>query len=113
MIGRRLRLARSARGLSLRSLEDAIDNRVTAQAISKYERDDAMPGSGVLIALANALGVTVDYFVGDPELVLEGVEFRRKAISSKREEATVEAKILGLLERYLTVEDLLGLPSVE
>ena len=113
MIGRRLRLARSAKGLSLRSLENAIDNRVTAQAIGKYERDEAMPGSSVLIALANALGVTVDYLVGDPELVFEGVEFRRQAISSKREEARVEAKVLGLLERYLTVEDLLGLPSVE
>ena len=113
MIGRRLKLARSAIGLSLRSLEDAIDNRVTAQAIGKYERDEAMPGSGVLIALANALGVTVDYLVGDPEMVFEGVEFRRQVISSKREEARVEAKVLGLLERYLTVEDLLGLPSVE
>jgi len=113
MIGKRLRLARSAMGLSLRDLESNIDNRITAQAISKYERDEAMPGSGVLIALANALGVTVDYLVGDPEMSLEGVEFRRRTISSKREEAQVEAKVLGLLERYLTVEDLLKLPSVE
>ena len=51
--------------------------------------------------------------MGDPELAFEGVEFRRQAISSKREEAKVEAKVLALLERYLTVEDLLGLPSVE
>ena len=113
MIGRRLRLARTASGLSLRGLEDAIDNRVTAQAISKYERDEAVPGSAVLIALANALGVTVDYLVGDQEMALEGIEFRRQAISSKREEAQVEAKVLGMLERYLAVEDLLGLPSVE
>ena len=113
MIGRRLRLARAASGLSLRGLEGAIDNRVTAQAISKYERDEAVPGSAVLIALANALGVTVDYLVGDQEMALEGMEFRRQAISSKREEARVEAKVLGMLERYLTVEDLLGLPSVE
>ena len=113
MIGRRLLLARSAGGLSLRGLESAIDNRVTAQAISKYERNEAMPGSGVLIALANALGVTVDYLVGDQDMALEGVEFRRQAISSKREEAQVEAKVLGMLERYLLVEDLLGLPSVD
>ena len=113
MIGRRLRLARSASGLSLRGLEAAIDNRVTAQAISKYERDEAVPGSAVLIALANALGVSVDYLVGDQEMALEGIEFRRRAISSKREEAQVEAKVLGMLERYLAVEELLGLPSVE
>ena len=113
MIGRRLRLARTASGLSLRGLEGEIDNRVTAQAISKYERDEAVPGSAVLIALANVLGVTADYLVGDQEMALEGIEFRRRAISSKREEAQVEAKVLGMLERYLTVEDLLGLPSVE
>ena len=113
MIARRLRLARIASGLSLRGLEDAINNRVTAQAISKYERSEAMPGSGVLIALANALGVTVDYLVGDQDMALEGIEFRRQAISSKREEAQVEAKVLGMLERYLLVEDLLGLASVE
>ena len=113
MIGRRLRLARAAAGLSLRGLEGAIDNRVTAQAISKYERDEAVPSSAVLIALASALGVTVDYLAGDQELTFEGIEFRRRAISGKREEAQVEAKVLGMLERYLAVEDLLGLPSVD
>ena len=112
MIGRRIRLARSASGLSLRGLEAAIGNRVTAQAISKYERDETVPGSAVMIALANALGVTVDYLVGEQEVALEGVEFQR-AITSKREEAQVEAKVLGMLERYLAVEELLGLPSVE
>ena len=113
MIGRRLRLARAASGLSLRALEGVIDNRVTAQAISKYERDEAMPSSAVLIALANALGVTVDYLVGEQEMALEGIEFRRRAISSRREEAQVEARVLGLLEPYLAVESLLGLPSVD
>ena len=113
VIGLRIRLSRSAAGLSLRRLETAIGNRVTAQAISKYERDEAVPGSAVLIALANALGVTVDYLVGEQEMALEGIEFRRRAITSKREEAQVGAKVLGMLERYLAVEELLGLPSVE
>ena len=110
---RNLRLARTASGLSLRSLANAIGNRVTAQAISKYERGEATPGSAVLMALADALGVTVDYLIGEGEMALEGIEFRRPAISSKREEAQVAAKVLGLLERYLAVEGLLGLPSVD
>jgi len=113
MIGQRLKLARSAAGLSLRELEEKIGNRVTAQAIGKYERDESMPSSGVLIALAEALDVSVDYLVGDQEMVLEGVEFRKKKITGKREEAQVEAKVLHLLERYLMVEELLDLPSVE
>ena len=56
MIGKRLKLARSAAGLSLRDLQAKIGNRVTAQAIGKYERDEAVPSSGVLMALADALG---------------------------------------------------------
>ena len=85
---------------------------MTAQAISKYERDESMPSSGVLIAIADALDVSVDYLVGDSELVLESVEFRKKKLRNRRQEAQVEAKVLQLLERYLTVEDLLCLPTV-
>ncbi|MXX10707.1 MAG: ImmA/IrrE family metallo-endopeptidase [Nitrospira sp. SB0675_bin_23] len=113
MIGQRLKLARSAAGLSLRDLEKKIGNRVTAQAIGKYERNESMPGSSVLIALADALDVSVDYLVGDQEMVLEAVEFRKKRITSKREEAQVEAKVLHFLEHYLMVEELLHLSSIE
>ncbi len=110
-IGQRIRVSRRAVGLSLRDLEDRIDNRVTAQAI-KYERDESMPSSGVLIVLANALGVSVDYLASDSEISLEAVDFRRKRLTSKREEAQVEARVLDLLERYLSVEEILGLPTV-
>lgn len=113
MIGQRLKLARSAAGLSLRDLEAKIGNRVTAQAIGKYERNESMPGSSVLIALADALDVSVAYLVGDQEMVLEAVEFRKKRITSKREEAQVEAKVLHFLEHYLMVEELLHLSSIE
>ncbi len=111
--GQRIKVSRRAAGLSLRDLESRIDNRVTAQAISKYECEESMPSSGVLIALANALDVSVDYLAGDREIVLEAVDFRRKRLTSKMEEARVEAKVLDLLERYLTVEEILGLPTIE
>ena len=84
MIGKRLKLARSASGLSLRALEEKIDHQVTAQAIGKYERDESVPGSQVLMTLATALGVTPDYLVGDPEWVLEEVECRPKRPSRWR-----------------------------
>ena len=113
MIGRRLRVARAAAGLSLRDLEARIGGRVTAQAISKYERDESVPGSGVLIALADALRVSVDHLTGDPDVILEAIEFRKKTLTSRREEAQVEAQVVHLLERYLTIETLLGLASRE
>ncbi len=58
-----------------------------------------MPSSRVLIALADALGVTVNYLVSDQELILEGIEFRKKQIASRKEEAQVEARVMHLLER--------------
>ena len=112
LVGQRIRVCRHASGLSLRDLEARIGNRVTAQAISKYERDEAMPGSGVLIALADALDVSVDYLASDSDIRLEAVDFRKKRLTSKREEAQVEARVLHLLERYLAVEEILRLPTV-
>ena len=112
MIGQRLKIARAAAGLSLRELEAKIDNRVTAQAIGKYERGEDMPSSGVLAVLADALGVSEDYLLSTDEMALDGVEFRKKEIASKREEAFVEGQTLHLLERYLTIEEALGLASV-
>lgn len=112
MQGQRLSLLRAAAGLSLRELEAKIGNLVTAQAIGKYERDEAEPSANILAALADALGVTVAHLSEDKELVLDGVEFRKKAVTSRREETQIEAKVVNLLERYLQVEEMLGLPSV-
>ena len=112
-LGQRIKLSRRALGLSLRDLASKIDNRISAQAISKYERDESIPSSGVLIALAGALGVSEDYLASDTDIVLESVDFRKKCFTGAREKNQVEAKVLDFLERYLTVEDILGLPTVD
>ena len=112
MIGNRLKLARSASGLSLRGLSGRIDNSVSAQAIGKYERNESMPSSGVLIALADALRVSVTYLTGDPGISLQSVEFRTEEVASRREEDRIKATVLHKLERYLTIEELLDMPSV-
>ena len=96
MIGSRLKLARSAAGLSLRALEGRFGGRVTAQALGKYERNESMPGSGVLVALAKALGVSVEYLTSDQEIALEAVEFRKKSIARRREENLVQARVIDL-----------------
>ncbi len=65
MIGNRLKRARAAQGLSLRDLEAALEGHVSAQAIGKYERDEMMPGSAVLLALAKSLNVTPEYLLSE------------------------------------------------
>ena len=111
MIGKRLQLARRAAGLSLRDLEVRIDKIVSAQALSKYERDEMMPGSDVLAAIARALGVHESYLLGQNELTLESVEFRKNKITSRKDEASIKASVLSEVERYLEIEDFIGAAS--
>ena len=113
MIGNKLKVARSASGLSLRALSDAMGGIVSAQAIGKYERNEDMPSSRVLMALAKALDVTEEYLLNEDEIALEGVDFRKKVGASSKEEAVLEARAIHMLERYLTIEDLLRMRSVE
>lgn len=109
MIGARLKLARAAAGLSLRQLEAALSSIVTAQAIGKYERDEMMPSSDVLIAMSNALDVSVDYLLSPSDVELLGVEFRKKELTSAKETAEVQARILSEVERYIAIEHILAI----
>jgi Zn-dependent peptidase ImmA (M78 family)/DNA-binding XRE family transcriptional regulator len=111
MDGNRLKLARTAAGLSLRGLADRMGNAVTAQAIGKYERDEMSPGSDTLLALAHALGVSEDYLLSAGRVELSRVDFRKKASTSTRDTAAISAKILSEVERYLALEEALGLDS--
>ena len=112
-VGRKIFVTRRASGLSLRDLSERIDNRVTAQAISKYEREESVPSSDVLYSISDALGVTPDYLASDQEIHIEAVDFRRKRLTSKREEAQVKSRVMLLLQRYLTVEERLRLATVK
>jgi Zn-dependent peptidase ImmA (M78 family) len=111
VIGDRLKLARSAAGLSLRELEDRLGGLVSAQAIGKYERNEMMPGSEVLIALARALSVSEDYLLRSDGVELVAVEFRKHKLDKAKDRARVESLVLGAVERYVEVEDLLAVES--
>jgi Zn-dependent peptidase ImmA (M78 family)/DNA-binding XRE family transcriptional regulator len=107
MIGNRLKRAREALGMSLRDLEAAIHEQVSAQAIGKYERDEMMPGSTVLLALAKALRVSPEYLLSERDIELAGVDFRKAPHAGAKEERAVVASVLDQVERYLELEELL------
>ena len=113
MIADRLRLARRKAGYSLRDLSNAMDGKVTAQAIGKYERSESTPSSAVLSALSKALGVSLAYLLDSQGIELSGVEFRTKANTSARDRARVETEVLEWIERYLQVERVLELDSAK
>lgn len=107
MIGNRLKRAREAAGLSLRDLEAAINGLVSAQAIGKYERDEMMPGSAVLLALAKALRVSPEFLLSQRQIELTGVDFRKAPQAGVKEEKAAEAAVLDQVERYLQLEELM------
>jgi Zn-dependent peptidase ImmA (M78 family)/DNA-binding XRE family transcriptional regulator len=120
MIGNRLKKAREAMGLSLRELEAAIQRQVSAQAIGKYERNEMMPSSTILLALSKALNVLPEYLLSEREIELTGVDFRKAPHAGAKEERAVEASVLNQVERYLALEELLpgvgqpwNMPAVE
>ena len=108
IIGERLRGARRAAGLSQRSLGEAAG--VSAMAISKYERGLNVPGSAVLLRLAEALDVKTEYFLRPTTVALTTPSYRRRVSQSRKEQHALLGQVQKWLERYLDVEDFFGGP---
>lgn len=111
MFGDRLELARKRSGLSLRGLSESLDGLVSAQAIGKYERGAMMPSSRVLMALANRLDVSIEFLLSEQVEALEFVRFRKHSSTTAAERSRVEAEVIDFLQRYLAVEEILGLEA--
>lgn len=108
MLGERIKQARIAAGLSLRGLAEASDNYISAQVIQKYEQGITNPGSDVLIKLAKALGVRVEYFFR-PDTVQVSLTcpvYRKRASLSKKYLESVHAQVKDKVEKYLEIEAL-------
>ncbi|MDH5784781.1 MAG: XRE family transcriptional regulator [Chromatiales bacterium] len=105
MIGNRIERARHAAGLSLRALAEQIG--LSAMAISKYEREEVTPGSDVLLRLARALGVRVEYFFRTEEVELKQVEYRKRGELKAADKKKIHADVEDQLERWLKLEEVL------
>jgi len=106
--GSRLQLARKMSGLSYQGLADKLNGLVTKQALHKYEQGSMMPDSEKLIALANALDVTVNFFFRSEPVKLEGIEFRKRVSLPVKEREAILGKITDIMGRYLEVERLMA-----
>ena len=111
MFGTRLRLARKQAGLSMRSLAERMDPKITAQAVSKYEAGRMMPSAAVLVGLGKALNVSLDFLMSTRVEALDGLAFRRHSRTSARDRARAEGVLIDNLERYLAIEDILDMSS--
>ncbi|MCX7038286.1 MAG: XRE family transcriptional regulator [Spirochaetes bacterium] len=110
--GERLKAARVMAGLSQEDLAARISNRITKQAISKYEKDLMKPeGSSTLIAMAGALQVPVDYFFRTVSREPLDAHFRKRAAVRAKPVRAVTEMVRDRLERYVELEELLGIRS--
>jgi Zn-dependent peptidase ImmA (M78 family)/DNA-binding XRE family transcriptional regulator len=106
--GARLKLARKMAGMSLQDLSDALANKVTKQALSKYEQGEMNPTSAVLLAISQALKLKPDYFLRKKSLEFGDIQFRKRAALSKKEEEAIVEKVRDYVERYMELEEILN-----
>lgn len=109
--GKRLRTARNMAGLSQDGLVEAIGGKVSKNAISKYERGEMLPDQEVMDALAEALGVKSAYFFRPFKVEIREVAFRKDPSLSKEGQDRLKGITSDILERYLELEELLGIAS--
>lgn len=107
----RLKVARKMNGLSLQDLSDKLKSSVSKQALSKYESGKSIPDSNVLLDISKVLGLTQDYFTRSNEVTLGNLSFRKLAKLSARAQDMVVYQTKDFLERYLELEDILGINS--
>lgn len=103
-IGPRLKQARKANRLSQRDLADKVG--ISAMAISKYERGLDTPSSGVLLRLAQALEVSLDFLFRPQTISVQLKAYRKHAALRVKSQEAIRLRIQGWLERYLEVENL-------
>ncbi|MCF0189638.1 MAG: ImmA/IrrE family metallo-endopeptidase [Marinilabiliaceae bacterium] len=88
---------------------------VSKQTISKYEAGKCMPNGLLMIALAKALNVEIEYFARpfDFDINELSISFRKKASVSTKDLDALKVDIQDDIERYLELETLLGNKSAK
>ncbi|STX39740.1 XRE family transcriptional regulator [Legionella feeleii] len=111
MLGNRIQRARKASGLSLRDLGEQI--ALSHAAIKKYEDNEVTPSSDVLIKLAKALHVKVEYFFRPERFTLQNIQYRKHADMPPRQLEEISAIVLDQIERRVELEGLFPIPPVQ
>jgi len=106
IFGIRLKSARLMQNLSLEQLAVRMNHIVKKQSLSKYEKGEMLPTSSVLLAVAEALSISVDYFFSERKINLDNLNFRKKASLSQKELFSIQEKATDQVSKYLDVENI-------
>ena len=109
LFAERLKSARMMNGFSLQDLSDKLENRVSRQAIHKYENGEVIPDSEMLSYLCEALGVRPDYFTRETFVELGVISFRKIENLPSKEQNIIIERTREVLERYIELEEIMGI----
>ena len=110
MIGARLKQARLLAGMTQRELAKAISDagyKITAAAISKYEKEKSFPTARFWLTASSVLDVPSTYFSHQPVKRVEWLAFRCRSRLSKRERDRIKAYASDVAELQIELGELL------
>jgi Zn-dependent peptidase ImmA (M78 family)/DNA-binding XRE family transcriptional regulator len=111
LFAERFKSARMLNGFSLQDLADKLDNKISRQALHKYEKGEVIPDSEMMAHLCTALGVKQDYFFRGSPIELGAIEFRKlKKLPAKEQHKIIE-HTKDILYRYLELEEIIGIEA--
>lgn len=104
IFGQRLAQARKMRGMSLRALAEATGGKISYNALHRYELGEMMPGDEVLIAVADALDQSLDFFFRPAAAKLQEVNFRKTTKAGAKTVEAIREQAADFFERYIEIE---------
>jgi Zn-dependent peptidase ImmA (M78 family) len=96
-------------GFSLQDLANALGNRLTRQALYRYEKGEVFPDGEKINMLSKALNVSHDYFFRNTKVELSEIEYRKLSRMPQKEATKIKEQTREYLSRYLELEEILGL----
>jgi Zn-dependent peptidase ImmA (M78 family)/DNA-binding XRE family transcriptional regulator len=111
LFAEKFKTARILKGLSLQQLADHLGNKVSRQALHKYEKGLVVPDSEMIGLLATTLGVRPDFFFRSTTIELGPIEFRKLTNLPAKEEYRFVEQVRDILSRYLELEEILSIQT--
>ncbi len=101
MIGARLKQARLLAGMTQRELARELGEagfKISAAAISKYEKEKSFPTARFMLLASSVLGVPSTYLMHQPAIEVQWTAFRRHSRFGKRNQEAVMAYAADIAE---------------
>ncbi len=105
----RFKSARLMKGFSLQDLADALDYKLSRQALHRYEKGEVIPDTEKINQLSKVLHVSPDYFFRTTKVELSEFEYRKLTKMPQKEASIIKEKTKEYLSRFLELEEILGL----